>query len=60
MGDECVPVPANKNTVSVNSPGFARVSKIEGVSAQGNARNKGNKNPRKMVASEANIVGLSE
>ena len=45
---------------SVISPGFVRVSKIERVSAQGNARKMGDKNPRMMAASEVNIEEPSE
>lgn len=44
----------------VISPGLARVSKIETVSTQGNARKKGDKNASKTAASEANIEGPSE
>ena len=50
----------SKIRASVISPGFVRVSKIERMSTQGNARKMGDKNPRKMVASEANIEGPSE
>jgi len=58
---ECV-VPASKtqcDRASVTSLGFASVSKIEGMSAQDDARKYSDKNPR-TAGSEANIEGPSE